>query len=292
MNKIEQIFQKIKHYNKIVVHRHKRPDPDAVGAQLALADILQTTYPVKQVKAVGKQIDGLAWLGEMDPIDENFFDGSLVIVVDTANTPRIDDNRYERGSEIIKIDHHPNEDPYGDLTWVNEMASSSSEMIYDFYKHLDNELEFPIEAMKNLYAGITSDTGRFLYSATTAHTHEVVASLMNDGLDVTPINQILDSIPEAVARLSAYVYENIKIDPTGAAYIVLNNDVLDTFNLEEAGTAGIVSLPGKIDSVLCWAIFVEQDDGSYRIRLRSKGPKINELAKSYSGGRQSNGQWR
>ena len=36
---------------------------------------------------------------------------------------------------LIKIDHHPNEDPYGDITWVDTTASSTSEMIYEFYNY-------------------------------------------------------------------------------------------------------------------------------------------------------------
>ena len=46
---------------------------------------------------------------------------------------RICDKRYSLGDKLIKIDHHPNEDPYGDLLWVDTNASSCSEMIYEFY---------------------------------------------------------------------------------------------------------------------------------------------------------------
>ena len=42
-------------------------------------------------------------------------------------------SRYSLGDQLIKIDHHPNEDPYGDLLWVDTNASSCSEMIYEFY---------------------------------------------------------------------------------------------------------------------------------------------------------------
>jgi phosphoesterase RecJ-like protein len=39
-----------------------------------------------------------------------------------------------------------------------------------------------------------------------------------------------------------------------------------------------------IEDVLAWGIFVEQPQGYYRVRLRSKGPVINELAKQHHGG--------
>ena len=39
----------------------------------------------------------------------------LLLMEPTADTPRIDDDRYDKGDFLIKIDHHPNDDAYGDL---------------------------------------------------------------------------------------------------------------------------------------------------------------------------------
>lgn len=280
----QEIFEQIKKHQRIIIHRHQRPDPDAIGSQIGLAEIIRASFPMKTVLAVGKQIGGLSWIGEMDTADDDDYDDALVIVTDTANPPRVDDNRYTNGQELIKIDHHPDDDPYGDLAWVVPSASSSSEMIFDLYHQFKHELTLNAKAAKALYAGIIGDTGRFLYSATTPHTMRVAASLMATGFDVTAVNQKLDSIPLSVAHLSAYVYQNLTITEDGAATVCLTSEVLDQFDLKNAGTAGVVPLPGKIESVVCWAIFVVQRDGTYRVRLRSKGPTINELAKKHDGG--------
>ncbi|WP_412990023.1 DHH family phosphoesterase [Pediococcus siamensis] len=280
----QEIFEQIKKHQRIIIHRHQRPDPDAIGSQIGLAEIIQASFPMKTVLAVGKQVSGLNWIGEMEIADDDDYDDALVIVTDTANPPRVDDNRYTNGQELIKIDHHPNDDPYGDLMWVVPSASSSSELIYDFYHQFKKELTLTSEAARALYAGIVGDTGRFLYPATTPHTLRVAAALMATGFDVTAVNQKLDSIALPVARLSAYVYQNLEITDAGAATVCLTAEVLDQFDLKDAGTAGVVPLPGKIDTVVCWAIFVVQRDGSYRVRLRSKGPSINGLAKRHDGG--------
>ena len=71
---------------------------------------------------------------------------------------------------------------------------------------------------------------------------------------------------------------------SGAADVVLTDAILTRYGLTEAGTSAVVPLLGKIQGVKAWAIFVEQEDGHYRIRLRSKGPFINELAKKHQGG--------
>lgn len=278
------IFAQIKKYNKIIIHRHQRPDPDAIGSQVGLAAILKASFPYKQVYVVGKHIPGFDWIGTMDKIDNETFDDALVIVTDTANAPRIDDRRFNNGDELIKIDHHPNDEPFGDLMWVEPDASSCSEMIYAFYQHFAKELKLPKQAASALYAGIIGDTGRFLYPATTPRTMLVAGALMAAGADASAISQRENEITLPLARLSAYVYEHLTILEHGAAYVALTNDLLAKFGLSEAGTSAVVSLPGRIKDVTAWAIFVEQEDGHYRIRLRSKGPSINGLAKNHDGG--------
>jgi phosphoesterase RecJ-like protein len=284
MNVQEEILEKIKKYQKIIIHRHQRPDPDAIGSQTGLAEILKVSFPTKEIFMVGKKIPGFAWIGEMDEIDNEVFDDALVIVTDTANAPRIDDRRFDQGDMLIKIDHHPNDEPYGDIMLVKTEASSCSEIIYDFYHHFKDELTLPQTAAHALLAGIIGDTGRYLYPATTAHTMKVAAALMELGADNSKIGQQENEMPLPVARLSAYVYENLEIMSHGAAYLILTTEILDKFDLKDSGTSGIVPLPGQISDVVSWAIFVQQDDKSYRVRLRSKGEPINEIAKLHDGG--------
>lgn len=284
MDQMNAIMAEIKKYSRIIIHRHQRPDPDAIGSQVGLARILKDSFPYKEIYVVGKEIPGLSWIGKMDKVNGDDYQDALVIVTDTANAPRIDDRRFNNGDKLIKIDHHPNDEPFGDIMWVEPEASSCSEMIYAFYQHFATELKMPTEAADALYAGIVGDTGRFLYPATTAKTMLVAGALMASGAHASDISQRENQISPAVARLSAYVYENLTITQSGAAYVVLTDNVLKRFGLMEAGTSAVVSLPGRITDVHAWAIFVQQEDGHFRVRLRSKGPAINELAKKHDGG--------
>lgn len=278
----KEILQMIKQYDRIIVHRHMRPDPDALGSQCGLAEILRTNFPDKEVYQVGGPVEGLAFLAEMDEIPDQLYEGSLVIVTDTANAPRISDERYALGDKLIKIDHHPNDDPYGDLLWVNTQASSCSEIIADFA--FAEKLAITENAARLLYAGIVGDTGRFLYPATTSHTLLVAAKLLDYGFDATKLNREIDQISLDVAKLSGYLYQNLQIDNNGAGYVFLDQGILKKYGIKDSDTASLVPLPGTIDVVLAWAVFVEQPEGYYRVRLRSKGPVINNLAKRYHGG--------
>ncbi|HAB97041.1 bifunctional oligoribonuclease/PAP phosphatase NrnA [Enterococcus sp.] len=280
----EEILATIKEFDRIIIHRHQRPDPDALGSQVGLAEILRASFPEKEIYQVGGPVEGLDYLALMQTIPDDFYKGALVIVTDTANAPRVSDQRYDQGAKLIKIDHHPNDEPYGELVWVNTNASSCSEMIVSFWQMFQNELTMTQEAARLLYAGIVGDTGRFLYPATTATTLRLAAELLDYGFDAAKINRQLDQVSRSVARLSGYVYENIEIDEIGAGKVILSQELQQRFGVVDSETSAVVSLPGKIDEVMAWAIFVEQPEGYYRVRMRSKGPVINEIAKRHHGG--------
>ena len=280
-----EILAEIKKWNKIIIHRHERPDPDALGSQNGLAEIIKATFPEKRVFTAGENNLSLDYLNLMDePTDDDYKDG-LVIVVDTANQPRVDDKRaLEIAERLIKIDHHPDEDQYGDIQWVDPSASSCSEMITDFWHTFQDELTLDAEAARLLYAGIVGDTNRFLYQATSPKTMRLAAELMEKDFSHTDLNnQMLEMGPE-VAKLTGYVLENLIVEESGTAHIVLTQAILDRFNITDENTHKVVPLPGQIRGVLNWGIFVQQLDGGYRARLRSKGPIINEIAKEHGGG--------
>lgn len=220
----------------------------------------------------------------MQEVEDAFYQGALVIVTDTANSPRISDQRYQLAEKLIKIDHHPNDDPYGDLVWVNTKASSCSEMIAEFALMFPELFKMNVEAARLLYAGIVGDTGRFLYPSTTSRTLEIASILRNYPFDASALNREIEQMPMKVAKLSGYLYQNIQVDENGAGRIILPQEILDKYGIDDSETASIVSLPGVIDEVLAWGIFVQQPSGHYRVRLRSKGPVINELAKRHHGG--------
>ncbi|MGX7174408.1 DHH family phosphoesterase [Enterococcus ratti] len=279
-----EILRQIKKYNRIIIHRHLRPDPDALGSQVGLAEILRATFPQKEIYQVGETVEGLRFLAEMEIIDDQMYKGALVIVTDTANSPRISDERFKLGDKLIKIDHHPNDEPYGELSWVDTKASSCSEMIAAFTLMFPNDLILNARAARLLYAGIVGDTGRFLYPATTPKTLEIAAHLMGYPFDVSALNREIEQISMKIARLSGYLYQHLQVNKNGAGKVILTQKLFREYGINDSETAAIVSLPGRIDEVLAWGIFVEQPEGYYRVRLRSKGPIINKLAKKYHGG--------
>ena len=277
-----QILEKIKAYNTIIIHRHMKPDPDALGSQVGLKALLEHHFPEKTIKVVGFNEPTLTWLAKMDQVEDTDYQGALTIICDTANTARIDDKRYLKAETIIKIDHHPNDEVYGDLVWVDTNSSSASEMIALFAEATN--LELSDYAAKMLCAGIIGDTGRFLYPSTSARTLRIASQLREHNFDYAELTRKMDTMSFKIAKLQGYVYDHLEVDENGAARVILTQEILKKYEVTDAETAAIVGAPGRIDTVSLWGIFVEQADGHYRVRLRSKFVPINEVAKEHDGG--------
>lgn len=279
---MKTVIDKIKEYDTIIIHRHQKPDPDALGSQVGLKEIIKENFPNKKVYAVGYDEPSLAYLTTMDQISDDTYKGALVIVCDTANTPRIDDARYNSGDFLIKIDHHPNDDAYGDFLYVDDSASSASEIITEFAMTFGLKLNSASARM--LYAGIVGDTGRFLYPATTSRTMYLASILREQDFDFAKLGRQMDSVDLNIAKLQGYVFENIVIDENGAAYVTLSQELLKSYGVTESEVSSVVPTPGRVASIEAWVLFVEQPEGYYRVNLRSKTTVINEIAKNHRGG--------
>lgn len=280
----QSILKAIKDKGTIIIHRHVRPDPDAYGSQAGLAKMIQSTFPEKQVFITGEGEPSLDFLVVMDEVPDEVFEGALVIVCDTANQKRIDDQRYKLGDLIVKIDHHPEVDKYGDIQWVDTTASSTSEMIYGLYQEFVSEgWKLSDEAARLLYAGIVGDTGRFLFPSTTKKTLSYAAELVNYEFDRPSLYNEMYKTPLHVAKLKGYVLQNFTVNEAGYSTIRLDRNTLEKYNVAPSETSQLVGLLGDIEGMLAWAFFVEEED-TIRVRLRSKGPVINGLAANHNGG--------
>lgn len=280
-----QIIDTIEKYDKIIIHRHVRPDPDAYGSQMGLKELIQANYPTKQVYAAGTHEESLTYLACPDQVDRALYEGALVIITDTGNTERIDGEFYTHGDLLMKIDHHPDADPYGDVKWVNTASSSTSEMIHSLFEVGQAEYGWNMTtaAARLLFAGIVGDTGRFMFPSTTVHTFEVASDLIKYDFDRTELFAGMYEVKRELLHLKGYMYQNFKMDDNGAAFVKIDKAILDQFNVTASDTSQLVGALGDVKGICAWVIFIEEED-QIRVRLRSKGPVINQLAAQFGGG--------
>lgn len=283
---MNSILAKIKEYNRIIIFRHKRPDGDAVGSTKGLCEILRLTYPEKEIYLLNSDYcDYMAFLGDEDaPIDTELYKDALGIVIDTGNTDRISNKQFELCRELIKIDHHINRTPYGDICWVEEERSSACEMIAHFYNTFKDELKINSNAATYIYTGMVTDSGRFRYSSVSGDTMRLAGMLLDIGINTDTLYSNLYLKEFNSLKFQAYVYKKMNITENGVVYLHVTNKIKKKFNLtnEEASTA--VSFMDSIKGSPIWIAFIDSGDNTTRVRLRSRFVTINEIAEKYHGG--------
>lgn len=278
------ILDKILEYKKIIIHMHMRPDGDCYGAGFGLKNILKESFPDKDVYIVGETADYVKFIGDVDVITDETYQGALSIVVDTATRDRVADQRFSKGAYVIKIDHHLPVDQYGDYQYVDVTRPATSQIILEFYMEYSNILKLNMNAARALYTGIVTDTGRFKYRSVTADTFKAVAHLIDFGLDFGSILTMLDVKTENQMKLQGYVLQNFEKTTNGVAYIKMTPDIIKKYavSLEEA--TSLVNELSCLEDCPVWMLFAEYENNIVRARLRSKGPAINLLANKYDGG--------
>ena len=285
---MQKILQKIKEYDRIIITRHFRPDGDAVGSTKGLWKILQLSFPEKEILLINEdQSEYLKFLGgESEPIAEEKYTDALGIIIDTGTIDRVSNKTITLCKELIKIDHHIDHNPYGDISWVEEHRSSACEMVVRFYEAFADELKIDSEAATYLYAGMVTDSGRFRFSSVSGDTMRLAGLLLDQGIntDVLFANLYLEEFDKL--KFEAYVYDKMCITENGVAYIYVDRAMQEKFNLSQEDASSAVGYMDTIKGALCWIAFIEApgEEKTIRVRLRSRFVTINTIAENHHGG--------
>ena len=285
MKLFKEIYRQIKKYDTIVIARHIGADPDALGSQFAMKELIYVNFKNKHIYAVGSVASRFRFMGNLDKIDDIDKGKSLLIILDTPDKKRIDgiDNIDEYGM-VIKIDHHPFVEKFSSLEYIEPSASSASQLVFKFA--LDNKLKLTEKIAQNIYLGIVGDTDRFLHDYTTKETFELVTKLLDmTNIKFTKLYEPLYSRPLSEVRFQGYIYQNLKLTENNVAYIKLPEDVLKKFEVDAASAGNMINDLKFVNEILIWVFFSEDTKaGIIKANIRSRGPVINEIATRYGGG--------
>ncbi len=287
MNEVMQrIYERIADAKRIMIFRHVRVDGDCVGATKGLKRIIQLTWPEKQVYIIDDEhSDYLAFLGPDDePVADELYEDALGIVIDVGNRARISNQKFALCRELIKIDHHIDREPYGDLSWVEDERSSACEMIAAFYEAFADKLRIDEQAAVCLYTGMVTDSGRFLYEGVKGDTMRLAGLMLDQGIDTQRLyaHLYLRSFDEL--RFKAQIYADMKMTENGVAYVHVTREIQQRFGLTQESAGNAVSCLSDIRGVLCWLAFIDTPTDEIRVRLRSRFAAINTIAEQYGGG--------
>lgn len=283
--KFNEIYEKIKEFDKIVIARHIGADIDALGSTLGLKEVILNTFPKKKVSVVGAYSSVFKYMGKMDKLDEKEMKDSLLIILDTPNAVRIDgianvkDFKY-----VIKIDHHPEMEHFEDLSYVDSDASSVCQILIELINSTD--LEMNKEAAEKLFMGVVTDTNRFMYDYTSPKTFKLIGNLIEEQeLEIKPLYDTLYRRNLVDVRFFGYVAEHLNVTSNGLGYIVIDDETIQKFGGDTALTGNIIGNFNNINEVIVWVFFTEdKKNNQIKVNARSRGPIINASLEKFGGG--------
>ncbi len=280
----EQVIEKIRKYNKIIIHRHGRPDGDAIGSQIGLKYLLLENFPEKEIKIVGDSAGFYSFVSPdtMDDIPDEFYEGALAIILDSGSTGMVSDDRYKLAQETVRIDHHIFCEQFADVEVIDTSFESCCGMIAQLA--YEQNLRLNPTCAQAIYTGMVTDSGRFRYDSTTARTHRLASFLLEQKFDTNEIfrNLYADEL-ESKKRKAQFILK-IQFTQRNVAYIYTTLEEFNALGMDVfAVSRGMVNTMADIRGVDIWVNFTETEKGVL-CELRSSRYNINPIAVKYGGG--------
>ena len=279
-----RLLQAISAYETIILHRHCRPDGDALGSQIGLKHLLKENFPEKTVYVVGDHAGHYSFMDDsvMDEIDDNTYEHALAIVLDTSAKHLIADDRYPTAHHTARMDHHIFVEKICDTEIVDTSYESCCGLVTEFA--LSCGLRLTPASAKALYTGMTTDSGRFRYDSTSSNTFRLASALMEQKFDINDIYRNLYADDFSRIRLKAQFVLKIQFTDCNVAYIYTTKEEMAELNVDTFSISrGMVGTMSDIKGVDIWVNFTETEQGVL-CELRSNKYNINPVAVKYGGG--------
>lgn len=296
---------------RILIISHHNPDGDAIGASLGLANWLNKMDHDTNVIVPNRFPSFLSWMKNADKIVvysdltekaiELLKRAEVVFAVDFNDLSRIrefDEQLSNSAAYKVLIDHHPDPDPFADLTISDVHVSSTAELIYTFIRDVRLSVKIDRDIASCIFAGIMTDTGCFSFNSSQPTTYQIVGELLDYGIQKDLIYDLVyNNFTYERTRLMGYCLDQkMKYLPEyKTAYISLTQEEMRKYNFRIGDAEGFVNLPLSIKGVRFSILFTEKKD-MIKLSFRSKGNfPVNELASKYfHGGGHRNaagGEW-
>ena len=278
------LLKLIQSYQTIIIHRHSRPDGDALGSQIGLKHLILHNFPQKTVYTVGDEAGYLSFMQDscMDIIPDSTYNDALAIILDTSSPQLISDDRYTLAAATARIDHHIFQGEIAATELIDSSFESCCGLITQFAVECGLQLN-PISA-QSLYTGMVTDSGRFRYDSTTARTFRLAAILREQDFDADSIyRNLYAETLESKQRKAQFVLK-ARFTPNNVAYIFTTKEELEELKLDTFTVSrGMVNTMADLKGVGIWVNFTETDQGIL-CELRSAAMSVNHIAVKYGGG--------
>ena len=302
MKEANKIIELIQNAKNIIITSHKSPDGDSIGSSLGLYRFIQILGKSSEICHPDPCPNFIEWAKE-DAVIVDFEENEsavtdkmqaadLIFCLDYNGANRLGKAMGEvlTSCKAIKvmIDHHLNPDDFVDLSVSEPLVCSTAQLIYELVDASGNLHLMNARIGAPIYLGIMTDTGSFRFSSVTARTHEIIAGLINAGVDHTAVHQdTFDNNRLDKLKLRGHIIsERLEIlTEYKVAIISVTEHIMESFNYIKGDTEGLVNLALSIEGVEVAAFFTEKGN-DVKMSLRSKGElAVNVIAnENFDGG--------
>ncbi|MCG6962487.1 MAG: bifunctional oligoribonuclease/PAP phosphatase NrnA [Acidobacteria bacterium] len=280
---------------RALVTSHMSPDGDALGSELALAELAaafgtDTVIVNRDPAPAGiAEMPGAEVVCVAPTTPEDFPKGFDLVV--TLECPGLDRPGFDGldALPILNIDHHAANDRYGELNYLDESAPAVGEMVLRMYRAAG--VEPSAQAATAMYVALSTDTGDFRYSNATPRAFLAAAELVEAGARPEQVAEWVHQRRSAASvRLLGEALRTLQITEDGrVASLSVDADAFARAQATPADTDGLINVPRAITGVIVAAFFKQWEPGVVRISLRSRGAvDVRAIAAAYGGGGHSN----
>ncbi|HEX6752206.1 MAG TPA: bifunctional oligoribonuclease/PAP phosphatase NrnA [Solirubrobacterales bacterium] len=292
---LEDAAAELRARDRFLLTAHEGPDGDALGSLLGMHHMLGQLGKDSVMFMAAKEFP-LPIEYRFLPLEEVFHEepadmaDRTIVFLDCGNVDRMPVEFLTAGDNFrINIDHHHDNTLFGDVNLLDTGASSTAEIVYQLAIALG--VEITSEIASALYVGLVTDTGKFMYENTNAHTHRIAAELIDAGVAVDETyRRLYEHVPLEKLRLLSRALDSIERHCDGQ--LVLTYITAADYEATGAGeemTEGIIDHLRSVEGAKVAALIRDQGDRGRSARkasLRSSGGEIDvsAMARKHGGG--------
>ena len=293
---MSELFQKLVELTgqarRVLVIAHRHPDPDTLGACVAMKMWMDALGKEVTLACVDKPEARFSFLPNIDKFVQEFdlknFDLKMILDSGASYMTNFQlkyEHLFETGIPIINIDHHASNDLYGTLNIVDQEAASTTVLIYRFFRFVNQKIDEKLATA--LLAGLYSDTGGFMHSNTNQEVYEISSDLMSHGAKIAKINSFLFQNKDAATlRLWGRVLENARMMSDKSVVSVIRDHDFDAVDAEPSQLSGVVDYLTMVPGARFALLLNEDRRGNVKgsFRTREKNVDVAEMAAKFGGG--------
>lgn len=281
----EKILEQIEKYDVITIHGHVFPDGDCFGSQIGLRNCLRKKYPYKKIFAVGSGLPAyFDLLGRMDAVSDEIIESSLGILLDGNDIGRMElSSKLSKAKAFAKIDHHIDAHTFTEGPQVvDTTCNSCCELITHFIQ--ENNLPIDKSVSNPLFFGTLTDSDRFRFSSDFAMSFRDAAYLCDNGAEPSKLIASLSQVNESSLKVKAYILSHYQISKKGILYYILAQEEIKQLGSSMKECSNSINLLSNVKGHPIIASFVEDQNGLFKLEIRSSNIEIHDVACKYNGG--------